>query len=152
MLGINLAQVSFRYQQQPVLKNISLNIRPGDFLGITGINGSGKSTLLYLLNGLIPHSIKGKLQGKVQVNGINPKDKPVSFFSQQIGLVFQNPDLSLFNLTVREEITFANPQAQVANALKLVGLPGYEQRDPQTLSFGQKQKICLAAALALDTP
>lgn len=137
MPGIKLQSVSFSYLQTPVLSNFSLTINPGDFLGITGTNGSGKSTLLYLLNKLIPHHISGKLTGKF-VNDISSR------------LVFQNPEFSLFNLTVKEEILFGNPKANVASALKLVGLDGYADRDPQTLSFGQKQKVCLAAALAAD--
>lgn len=138
MPGIKLQSVYFSYQKTPVLKNLSLIINPGDFLGITGTNGSGKSTLLYLLNGLIPHQISGKLSGEIFIDNISSR------------LVFQNPDFSLFNLTVKEEILFGNPQANVASALKKVGLSGYSDRDPQTLSFGQKQKICLAGALAVN--
>ena len=138
MTGIKLQSVSFRYQKTPVLQNLSFEINQGNFLGITGTNGSGKSTLLYLLNGLIPHEIPGKLSGKIFLNNVTSR------------LVFQNPDFSIFNLTIREEITFGNPQADVASALNLVGLNGYADRDPQTLSFGQKQKICLAAALAVN--
>lgn len=149
MPGINFRHVSFGYlPKKPVIKNVSFNIKPGDFLGISGTNGSGKTTLLYLLNGLIPQEIKGNLTGEILINDISTVKKPVSFFSKTIGLVFQNPDLALFNLSVQEEITFGNPQANVASVLKQVNLSGYENYDPQTLSFGQKQKVCLAGILA----
>lgn len=72
-------------------------------------------------------------------------------------MVFQNPDFSLFNLTVSEEIAFGLKnlnsrvdQKQITDALGLVNLKGYETRDPQALSFGEKQKVCLASVLALD--
>lgn len=156
--GITLSQVSFSYlKNQPVLKNINLQIKPGDFLTITGINGSGKSTLTYLLNGLIPHQIKGYFQGKVTIDSISTREKPVSFFAAKVGLVFQNPDFSLFNLTVKEEVAFGlknlkldHLDQRIKCALDQVRMWKYLKRDPQSLSFGQKQKICLACALALN--
>lgn len=156
--AIRFKQVSFHYpDNQNVLSDINLVISGGTFLGITGINGSGKSTLTYLMNGLIPHTIPGTLMGMVSVDGISTKTKEVAFFSHQVGMVFQNPDFSLFNLTVREEIGFGLKnltghvqQSRIKKALKQVGLTGYELRDPQTLSFGEKQKVCLASVLALD--
>lgn len=154
MPGINLSAVSFRYADSPnlVLKNISLSIKPGEFIGLTGVNGSGKSTLLYLLNGLIPRSIPGKLSGKINIDNRLPDP-------QTVGLVFQNPDFSLFNLTVKEELMFGlknfnldNIDARVKTALTQVNLQKFINRDPQTLSFGQKQLVNLACVLALNPP
>lgn len=129
------------------------------FLGITGVNGSGKTTMVQLFNGLIPNEIQGNLSGGVYIDGINTRHKPVSFFASKVGMLFQNPDFMLFNLTVAEEIAFGlknlkigNIRTKTANALKEVGLEGYEERDPNTLSFGEKQKVALACILALDTP
>lgn len=155
---IQFKHISFHYpNSQNVLRDLNFVISNATFLGITGINGSGKSTLTYLMNGLIPHAIPGTLTGMVLVNGISTKTKDVAFFSHQVGMVFQNPDFSLFNLTVSEEISFGLKnltgyvhQKQIKKALKQVGLSGFELRDPQTLSFGEKQKVCLASVLALD--
>jgi energy-coupling factor transport system ATP-binding protein len=152
MPGIEISRLSFSYSKTPVLKNISLAFPPGGFYGITGINGSGKSTLLYCLNGLIPHELRGQFSGEVLIDHISTLSKPVSFWAHIIGFVFQNPDFSLFNLTVAEEIGFNNSSADIASVLKQVNLAGLAQRDPQTLSFGQKQKVCLAGALAKKTP
>lgn len=156
--AIRLQHVSFHYpNRQNILSDINLTIESGSFLGITGVNGSGKSTLTYLMNGLIPHAIPGTLEGMVLVAGTSTRKKNVAFFSHQVGMVFQNPDFSLFNLTVNEEIGFGLKnlngyinQNQIKKALKQVGLEGYESRDPQTLSFGEKQKVCLAGILALN--
>jgi energy-coupling factor transporter ATP-binding protein EcfA2 len=156
--GIRFDDVTFGYPDKPnILSHVNMVIPRGTFLGITGVNGSGKSTMTYCMNGLIPHSIQGKLTGNVAVDGIQIRTKSVSYFSHSVGMVFQNPDFSLFNLTVSEEIGFGLKnltghvhQSQIEKVLHSVGLIGYEQRDPQTLSFGEKQKVCLACVLALD--
>lgn len=156
--GIVFDKVSFSYEKgSHQLKDISFHIHKGTFLGITGVNGSGKTTLTLLMNGLIPQQIKGNLKGNVYIDGIDSKEKPVSYFAKSVGLVFQNPDFMLFNLTVKEEIEFGLKNLQlekhkerVSSALKTICMSGYERRDPQTLSLGQKQKICLAAVLAQD--
>ena len=157
--GINIKDVSFRYNNSGfALETISLFIKKGSFLGITGINGSGKSTFSYLLNGLIPNTLKGVMTGKVTVDKITTDKKNVAFFAKKVGMVFQNPDFSLFNLTVSEEVSFglknlkfdSIPQ-RVTDALSSVGLAGYAKRDPQTLSVGEKQRVCLAGVLAMDT-
>ncbi len=156
--GIFFDKVSLSYTEGLFqLKDVDLFIPQGSFFGITGINGSGKSTLTLLINGLIPHQIKADIKGKVYVDGVATISKPVSFFANKVGMVFQNPDFMLFNLTVKEEIEFGlknlninNMEERVKKALEMVGMEGFEERDPQTLSLGQKQKICLAAVLAQD--
>ena len=155
--GIRLNRVSFSYQKGvKVLTDISLEITPGNFVAITGSNGSGKSTLCYLLNGIIPNFIPGHLKGEVFFNGKNTADLNPGDLVSKIGFVFQNPDFSLFNLTVEDEIKFGlnnlkinNSQDRIKSALDLVRMSGFEKRDPHTLSFGEKQKINLACALAL---
>lgn len=157
-LGISLSRVSFAYQKnKPVLKSISLEIKSGSFLAIAGNNGSGKSTLTLLLNGLIPQQIPGDFSGQVLIDSVSTTSKPVSFFASKVGLVFQNPDFSIFNLTVKEELMFAlknlktpHPDQRINRALAQVNMTKYLAHDPQSLSYGQKQKICLAAILALN--
>lgn len=156
--GLELKNVSFAYDNQPqVLHNLNLKLDKGFFMGMTGTNGSGKSTFAYLLNSLIPHSIPGMLSGEVFVDGISTRNKKLAYFAKKVGILFQNPDFSLFNLTVEEEILFGlenfgypDKKERVTQTLKMVGLSGFEKKDPQTLSTGQKQKICLASLLALD--
>lgn len=157
--GITLNNVTFEYlKEKVILQNLSLDIKVGTFVSIIGSNGSGKSTFLYLLNGLIPHLSSGHLTGEVLIDGIATRTKNVAFFAKKVGMLFQNPDFSLFNLTVHEEIEFGlknlkltNSKEKILNALATVNLAGFENRDPQTLSLGEKQKLCLACVLALDT-
>lgn len=158
--GINFDKVSLKFDDGGFnLKDVDLFIPPGSFVGVVGNNGSGKSTLIQLINGLIPSQIKAEVKGKITVDGVDTTTRPVSYFADRVGMVFQNPDFMIFNLTVREEIDFGlnnlkmdKREERMKRALTEVGMEGYEDRDPQTLSLGQKQKICLAAVLALDTP
>lgn len=153
--GIILDQVSVSYNSRDFqLKNVSLKIPKGTFLGITGVNGSGKTTLSFLLNGLIPHEIQAKFLGNVFVDGVNTRKKPVAYFADKVGMLFQNPDFMLFNLTVFDEIAFGLKKetgGKILEALEMVGLKNFEKRDPQTLSLGEKQKVCLASVLARDS-
>ena len=159
MKGIVFENVSFRYSPETKeIDSVNIRIPSGSFCGITGVNGSGKTTLSLMMNGLIPHHVEGVLSGNIFIDGVNTHSKPVSFFSKKVGMVFQNPDFMIFNLTVEEEIAFGLSNLgmdkiveRTAYALLLVGLEGFEKRDPHTLSFGQKQKLCLAVVLAMET-
>lgn len=157
--GIYIDRVSVQYGVGGYeLDEITTTIPQGSFCGITGVNGSGKTTLTYLLNGLIPHQIEGKFTGNVLIDDINTRSKPVSYFARKVGLVFQNPDFMIFNLTVKEEIAFGltnlgldRIEDRIDSSLAEVGLTDYKDRDPHVLSFGQKQKLAIAAVLAMDT-
>ncbi len=157
--GIILENVTFSYNKNNlILNNLSLAIPKGSFLGVTGMNGSGKTTFTYLLNGLIPHVINGHLLGNIWVDKENTRSKNLPYFARKVGMVFQNPDFSLFNLTVEEEISFGITNLQlnssnlrIKKALDLVGLSGFSKRNPQSLSYGEKQKVNLACVLALET-
>lgn len=156
--GIDIDSVSFSYRKgKQQLAKITAKISQGSFCGVTGKNGSGKSTFTLLLNGLIPQQIKGDFRGNVYVDGVDTRSKPVAHFAKSVGMVFQNPDFMLFNLTVKEELEFGlhnlhldKINKRISNALEMVGMAEYEKSDPQTLSLGQKQKICLACVLAQD--
>ena len=150
-------ELNFSYTNQEVLKNVSLSLDNGEFVGLVGPTGCGKTTLAYCLNGLIPNSIKGKFSGKVLVDGLDTSKNKVSEVARKVGLVFQDPDWQIFNLTVKDEVSFGvenlklgKLEKRVKSALKMVGLTGFDDRDPNTLSQGQKQKLCIASILATD--
>ncbi len=158
--GIHISGVSFTYPQSTRgLADITLSFTPGTLTGIVGSNGSGKTTLLCLCNGLIPQEVTGTYVGDVTVDDVSTLDGPVSYFARSVGLVMQDPDLGIFNLTVSEEVAFgmrnlglSTDTGAIQDALTHVGLEGYEDRDPQTLSYGQKQRLMIAACIAMDTP
>ena len=158
-MSIVIDSVSFQYDSKNiVLDSINLEIKENDFVAILGKNGSGKTSLTYCINGLIPHAIPGKLSGNIYVDCNNTKKISIGEISKKIGTVFQDPDLVIFNLTVEEEVSFGvynlkldSPEERIKKALKIVGLKGFEKRDPQSLSGGQKQLLCIACVLAMGT-
>jgi len=109
------------------------------------------------LNGLIPNSIKGKFSGHVIVDNLDTSEYRVSEIAKKVGLVFQDPDWQIFNVSVKDEIEFGlknlkldKIKSRTKNALRMVGLNGKENEDPQKLSQGQKQKLCIASILAMN--
>ena len=90
------------------LQGISLTVAPGQIVGILGTNGAGKSTFCLTLNGLIPHFFHGDFRGKVEIDGVNTRDVPVSSLITRVGVLFQNPFEQLTGVTetVHEEVAF----------------------------------------------
>jgi len=164
---ISVEDLSFRYRRarEYSLKNVSFKVRQGELLGIIGPSGSGKSTLCLTLNGVIPNSIKGEFSGDVIVRDpetgeeYNTKETPVAKLSTLVGLVLQNPESQLFNMTVEEEIAFGLENLgfdrneilrRLRWALEVTGLRGLENEFPPNLSGGQQQRLAIAAVLAME--
>jgi len=155
-----LDKVSYLYpgSTTPALKDISLTIQPGEFLGIIGPTGAGKSTLCLSLNGIVPQFYGGRFFGRVTVAGLDTLDHPVSRLAHHVGTVFEDPEIQLIATSVENEIAFALENLSVPRdeirrripvALEAVRLENCGQKDPQELSGGQKQRLAIAAALAL---
>lgn len=142
----------------PVLKGVSLSLAQGERLALLGPTGAGRSTLCLTLNGIIPHLVGGTFQGQVWVTGHDTRESDPGKLSQRVGLVFQDPENQLFNMTVEDEVAFgpeslALPpgeiEARISKALEMTGLAGFGDRSPPELSGGEKQRVALAAALAM---
>jgi len=142
----------------PVLKGVSLSLAQGECLGLLGPTGTGKSTLCLTLNGIIPHLTGGTFRGEVWVAGRNTKESDPGELSQVVGLVFQDPESQLFNMTVEDELAFGpeslalSPrqiEVRVGEALETMGIADLRHRSPLELSGGQKQRVALAAMLAM---
>ncbi len=153
---IRLEQVQFRYRPEapPVLQGLSLDVRPGEVLGIVGRSGSGKSTLTKLVQRLyVPE------QGRVLVDGVDIGQIDAAQLRRQVGVVLQ--ENLLFNRSVRENIAIADPAAPlqaVMQAARMAGAHEFISELPQgydtpvgeqgaTLSGGQRQRIAIARAL-----
>jgi len=155
---IRVRDLSVWYGDQPALQEVSFDVAEGECVLITGPSGCGKSTLGRALTGLIPHAIPARLSGQVQVNGLVVGEHGLAELSGSIGVVFQNPGAQLFHLRVTDEIAFgprnlglseAEVQQRVDWALKATGLEALHDARPADLSGGQKQKVAIAAALAM---
>jgi energy-coupling factor transport system ATP-binding protein len=159
-LSIEFNNVSFTHWQaeKAALQNINVNIPAGQFVVLTGPTGAGKSTFLQMLNGLIPHHLPGKMEGEVLVNGKNTKQSSVVELSQQVGVVFEDPDTQIVSLTVEDDVAFGPsnlglpPEAirsSIQDALEKTRLVGFENRNPFNLSGGEKQSLAIAGILAM---
>ena len=139
----------------PALDGIDLNIEDGEFLCILGGNGSGKSTFAKHLNALLQPDA-----GAVRINGMDASDPELVYdIRSTAGMVFQNPDDQLVATLVEDDVAFGPenlgvPSAQIAQrvreALKGVGLVGFERHETHALSGGQKQRVALAGVLAME--
>ena len=151
--AIVLRRVSFRYPDGHVaLSDISLEVAPGEKVGLVGPNGAGKSTLLLQLNGIL------RGEGHVIIEGLELNPRNVRLIRSKVGLVFQDPDDQLFSPTVLEDVAFGPlymglPEeevlARVRWALEQVQMEDYLHRMPQHLSLGEKRKIALATVLSM---
>ncbi len=145
-------------ERPPVLKDINLTIYPGEFVLLVGQSGSGTSTLGLCLNGIIPF-VQGWTLGALTVGGIDVGESRVAELATKVGIVFQDVDGQLTNLYVRDEVTFGPenlmlPVEEVVRrareALDFVGASGFADRFVFELSGGQKQKVVIAAVLAMQ--
>jgi energy-coupling factor transport system ATP-binding protein len=157
---IQIKNLTFRYSnsRKPILKDINLEVKRGEFILIVGKSGCGKSTLARCLNGLIPHLFEGRFQGDVVIYGKNTKEYPIWELARHIGMVFQNPESQLLSLVIEEEVAFgpenfALPreviEQRVKWALECVDMSGLRTKSVYELSDGQKQKVGIAAGLSL---
>ena len=148
--------VSFSYDGAvPALDGVDLSIEDGEFFCILGGNGSGKSTFAKHLNALLQPDA-----GTVRINGVDASDPELVYdIRSTAGMVFQNPDDQLVATLVEDDVAFGPenlgvPSAQIAQrvreALKGVGLVGFERHETHALSGGQKQRVALAGVLAME--
>ena len=142
-----------------VLKGINLTVKKGEFVSIMGPTGVGKTTLCLALNGIVPHSTKGVFEGEVWVAGLNTLQNPVVKMAQKVGIVFQDPESQLFNMSIEDEIAFGMESLgverneigrRIKQVLKIVRLEGLEKKSPFHLSGGQQQRVAIASILAME--
>ena len=158
---ITFNHVTFKYfaQKYPTLKDISFSVQKGEKILIVGHSGSGKSTLGNLLNGLIPFSYGGMLEGSINLRGQDLKRSSIAERSRKIGTVLQDTDAQFLGLTVGEDVAFSlendcvpldEMKARVNDAIEKVHLRDSMKHSPYELSGGQKQRTALAGILVDD--
>ena len=155
---IRVEHLSVRFGRRQALDDVSLQIDEGEFVLLTGPSGCGKTTLARCLNGLIPHTVPVEMSGEVTVDGQATTTSSVAMLATFTGLVFQNPSSQLFNLNVDEEVAFgprnlgmdeADVSRQADWALEATGITHLRGRSIHTLSGGEKQRLAIAAVLAM---
>ncbi len=163
MAIVEIEGLSYHYPHtdQPALRDLGLQVEEGEFLAIIGANGAGKSTLCYTLTGFVPHFFQGKMEGRVNVAGLETGEHSLEDIVLVAGLVFQNPfnQISGAKFTVHEEVAFGLenlgvPREQmhprVGRALALAGISDLADRSPYALSGGQQQRVALASMLVME--
>ena len=157
---ISISGMSFSYAlaERPALSGIDLEIRRGEYVAVMGLNGAGKTTLGLCLNGIIPHMLMGEQTGRVRVDGHDPAVRVVREMARTVGIVFDNPEFQMSQITAAEEVALGlenlgvpseEMPERIAAALRLVGLDGFEERSPMALSGGQQQRLAIAAVLVM---
>src|SRR5450755_768188 len=155
-----LQNMSFAYEQIPALRDVSLTVEAGQSIALVGANGSGKSTLLRLLDALcFPTSGSISFRGNPLTEERLRDDGYFLSFRRRVALVFQNPDVQLFNPTVFDEVAFGPLQMgwspgevteRTNNAMEAMGVADLRERSPYRLSGGEKKRVALASVLVLD--
>lgn len=161
-MSIEISGLNYIYGEgtpfcKQALKDVSLSIKDGEFVGLMGHTGSGKSTLIQHLNGLLkPNS------GEVQIDGVNifGVDVKMKEVRQKVGLVFQYPEHQLFEMTVYKDVAFGPTNMglnteeiskRVKSAIQKVGLAeDIYEKSPFELSGGQKRRVAIAGVLAMN--
>ncbi|AHY16777.1 energy-coupling factor transporter ATPase [Streptococcus iniae] len=153
---IDVKHVNFKYhedQENYTLDDVSFHVKRGEWLSIIGHNGSGKSTTVRLLNGLLEAE-----SGSIMIDGDILCEQNIWEIRQKIGMVFQNPDNQFVGATVEDDVAFGLENKGIPNdimeervnqALKMVGMSAFKEREPARLSGGQKQRVAIAGAIAL---
>lgn len=158
---IEFKNFTFKYRSQvePTLRDINLSIYPGEKVLIVGPSGSGKSTLAHCINGLVPFSFPGDIQGSLLIGGKNPADIGIFGVSKMVGTVLQDTDGQFIGLTVAEDIAFAlendcvsqeEMYEKVAKVAKEVEVDSLLDNAPGALSGGQKQRVSMAGVMVDD--
>jgi len=160
---IEFKNFTFQYRSlgTPTLKNIDLSIQSGEKVLIAGPSGSGKSTLGHCLNGLIPFSYAGMIDGKLKINNIEPYKTSIFDISSHISTILQDQDGQFVGLSVGEDVAFRDENSNVdvdimkknvMTALKNVDMENHILKSPQELSGGLKQRASLAGIVMSEAP
>ncbi|MCL4424238.1 MAG: energy-coupling factor ABC transporter ATP-binding protein [Firmicutes bacterium] len=158
MSAISVRDLSFRYYRSSAwqLQGVNLEVEAGEFVAIWG---DAKTTLCMCLCGVIPHLISGKMDGEVKVKGYDTRTTPIRDIATHVGVVLQDPENQLFNLTVEGDVAFGPENLRVPRSemlqridrvLQLVRMEAFRHRASSELSGGQKQRVSIAAVLAME--
>jgi energy-coupling factor transport system ATP-binding protein len=144
---VQASDVSFAYEEKTVIRRVSVAVYSGETVALMGDNGSGKSTLIGLLGGLL-----NPLEGEVRLDSVPIRNVPRRDRAKRVGIVFQNPNTQIFEKTVWREYTLTRDVLRLTDSVDLepqlrkAGLADLKNRNPFSLSHGQKRRLNLCSA------
>ena len=159
---IRVSNLSFRYKKEKkkkAISNINLSVKKGSFIGVIGPSGAGKSTLLSCLNNIASKLLKGYMEGSIQIEGQDIKEKEMFETIKNIGTVLQDFEVQIFSTNVIMELAFGPEnlnftrkqiKENIERVIDLVNLRGLEDREPTTLSGGEKQRLVIGSIMTMD--
>lgn len=163
MAKIVVENLKYKYPatEHLALDGITFSVAAGEFIGMIGKNESGKSTLCQAIAGLVPNFYKGAYGGKVLIDDLEVKNEEISDLCKKVGTVFQNPfnQVTGSKLTVCEEIAFGLENLgvpkeemvkRIDEAMELLDISKYKDRNPFDLSGGQMQRMAIASIIAMQ--
>jgi len=161
-LRIDELAVRYPARKEPSLSGISIEIAPGERVGVAGRTGAGKSTLALAAAGFIPRVVRATLDGRVEIDGVATAGAAPDALLGRVGIVFATPanQLSASKLTVREELAFglenlgiprAEMDPRIDATLERLGVAHLADREPFALSGGEQQRVAIASIVAMGT-
>ena len=153
---IEVQHLKYKYDNHVdsyILKDVTFHVKQGEWLSIVGHNGSGKSTTIRLIDGLLEAE-----SGEIIIDGDKSTFENIGEKRRHIGMVFQNPDNQFVGATVEDDVAFGLENQgmdyqtmfdRVQEALDIVGMQDFKEREPARLSGGQKQRVAIAGVVAL---
>jgi energy-coupling factor transporter ATP-binding protein EcfA2 len=159
-LILQISNLTFRYRDrpEPAVRDISFSLGRGEMLLLSGSSGCGKTTLVRCINGLIPRSYRGEIQGSILLRGEESGPMTLGQISQIVGTVLQDPERQIVASHVMQEVAFGlenlalprdEVESRVMGTLDYLGIGHLAERETFSLSGGEKQKVALAGALAM---
>lgn len=158
-LEIKKLTFTYRIRETPAIENINLSIKPGELMLVAGASGSGKTTLMRCINGLIPRSYRGVIEGDVCIFGTSIDELSMSDLSQRVGTLLQDPERQIVSSHVMNEVAFGLENLawereriieRVNETLDFLNISFLRDRETFTLSGGERQKVALAGVLAMN--
>ncbi len=158
---IKFSNFHFRYKgnEEYAVKNINLKIESNKFILLAGETGSGKTSLIRCMNGLIPQFYAGYYKGSVEISGKNTTETSISSLSEDIGIVFQNPENQLIAMNVEHEIAFGLEnlgfsrdiiKERIEEVVEITEIENIIDKAPFEISGGEQQRVAIASILVLE--
>ncbi|MEM2678370.1 MAG: ABC transporter ATP-binding protein [Thermofilaceae archaeon] len=155
---VNKLRAKYAVSSEWVLKGVNITVGRGEMLVLMGPSGCGKSTLLYVLAGLLPWVIPGQVEGTVVIEGRDVVKTGYRGLAGVVGIVYQNPEMQVVTRSVYEELAMTPENLGLSKeevvqrvewVVEALDLRRYLDKDPQSLSGGEKQLIAIASALTM---